>query len=126
MCANDEGRSTNDENQMTKRSRSQLKCSPNSRPRSFGIRHSSFFRHSCFGIRHWPAEFRNSPFPLRLRRSMLPIHSLRPWHGSLLHVSKDSSLLGGRIMSALVASSTHFDLDTLEPFLVRISEIIPS
>ena len=28
-------------------------------------------------------------------------------------------------MSALVASSTHFDLDTLEPFLVRISELIP-
>ncbi len=29
-------------------------------------------------------------------------------------------------MSALVASSTHFDLDTLEPFLVRVSELIPS
>ena len=29
-------------------------------------------------------------------------------------------------MSALVASSTHFDLDTLEPFLVRVSDIIPS
>ena len=29
-------------------------------------------------------------------------------------------------MSALVASSTHLDLDTLEPFLVRVSEMIPS
>ena len=29
-------------------------------------------------------------------------------------------------MSTLVASSTHFDLDTLEPFLVRVSELIPS
>jgi hypothetical protein len=28
-------------------------------------------------------------------------------------------------MSALVASSTHFDLDTLEPFLVRVSGLIP-
>ena len=29
-------------------------------------------------------------------------------------------------MSALVASSLQFDLDTLEPFLVRVSELIPS
>ena len=28
-------------------------------------------------------------------------------------------------MSTLVASSLRFDLDTLEPFLVRVSELIP-
>src|SRR4030095_4573500 len=38
---------------MTKLAGTSSGSSPNSSPPVFGIRHSCFFRHSCFVIRHW-------------------------------------------------------------------------